>query len=185
MKTLLIALMFIGVLFAQDNKEVKAFVMHHSQTGNFDENAMMVPANEKMNKLGKTPKSLKDIKNMSKNDIKSVDEVSNNKSNDSLPKPRVKFIDFNDPPVPLKAIRPKYPKAAKEAGIEGTVYIQFFINKKGIVTEAWVLKGIPNTGLNESALEAVKKSKWKPAQQRDKKVGVWQTVPVKFELSSQ
>ena len=66
MKKLLIALMFIGVLFAQDNKEVKAFVMHHSQTGNFDENAMMVPANEKMNKLGKTPKSLKEIKNMSK-----------------------------------------------------------------------------------------------------------------------
>ena len=58
--------MFIGVLFAQDNKEVKAFVMHNSQTGNFDENAIMVPANEKMNKLGKTPKSLKDIKNMSK-----------------------------------------------------------------------------------------------------------------------
>ena len=66
MKTLLIALMFIGVLFAQDNKEVKAFVMHNSQNGNFDENAIMVPANEKMNKLGKTPKSLKDIKNMSK-----------------------------------------------------------------------------------------------------------------------
>mgnify|MGYP001296637624 FL=1 len=66
MKILLIALMFIGVLFAQDNKEVKAFVMHNSQTGNFDENAIMVPANEKMNKLGKTPKSLKDIKNMSK-----------------------------------------------------------------------------------------------------------------------
>jgi regulator of replication initiation timing len=58
MKTLLIALMFIGVLFAQDNKEVKAFVMHNSQTGNFDENAIMIPANEKMNKLGKTPKSL-------------------------------------------------------------------------------------------------------------------------------
>ena len=52
------------------------------------------------------------------------------------------------------------------------------------MTEAWVQKGIPNTGLNESALEAVKKSKWKPAQQRDKKVGVWQTVPVKFELTS-
>jgi hypothetical protein len=66
MKTLLIALMFIGVLFAQDNKEVKAFVIHNSQTGSFDENAIMVPANEKMNKLGKTPKSLKDIKNMSK-----------------------------------------------------------------------------------------------------------------------
>ena len=98
--------------------------------------------------------------------------------------PNVKFIPYDKPPKPTLPIRPIYPEIAQEAGIEGTVYIQFFINRKGIVTEAWVQKGIPNTGLNESALEAVKKSKWKPAQQRDKKVGVWQTVPVKFELTS-
>ena len=98
--------------------------------------------------------------------------------------PNVKFIPYDKPPKPKIPIKPRYPEIAQEAGIEGTVYIQFFINKKGIVTEAWVQKGIPNTGLNEAALEAVKKSKWKPAQQRDKKVGVWQTVPVKFELTS-
>ena len=98
--------------------------------------------------------------------------------------PNVKFIPYDKPPKPKISIKPIYPEIAQEAGIEGTVYIQFFINKKGIVTEAWVQKGIPNTGLNEAALEAVKKSKWKPAQQRDKKVGVWQTVPVKFELTS-
>ena len=99
--------------------------------------------------------------------------------------PNVRFIPYDKPPKPIIPIKPVYPEIAQEAGIEGTVYIQFFINKKGIVTEAWVQKGIPNTGLNEAALKAVKKSKWKPAQQRDKKVGVWQTVPVKFELSSQ
>ena len=44
------------------------------------------------------------------------------------------------------------------------------------------MKGIPNTGLNEAALAAVLRSTWKPARQRDKKVGVWQTVPVRFEL---
>tara|TARA_Y100001970_G_C14188075_1_gene833741 strand:- start:38 stop:664 length:627 start_codon:yes stop_codon:yes gene_type:complete len=98
--------------------------------------------------------------------------------------PSVKFIPYDKPPKPKIPIRPIYPEIAQEAGIEGTVYIQFFINEKGVVTEAWVQKGIPNTGLNEAALEAVKKSKWKPAQQRDKKVGVWQTVPVKFELTS-
>ena len=98
--------------------------------------------------------------------------------------PNVKFIPYDKPPKPKIPIRPVYPEIAQEAGIEGTVYIQFFINNKGIVTEAYVQKGIPNTGLNEAALDAVKKSKWKPAQQRDKKVGVWQTVPVKFELTS-
>ena len=95
-----------------------------------------------------------------------------------------KFIPYDSPAKPIQSIRPIYPKTAQEKGIEGTVLVQFFVNKKGIVTEAWVLKGIHNTGLNEAALAAVKKSKWKPAQQRDKKVGVWQTVPVKFELTS-
>ena len=98
--------------------------------------------------------------------------------------PNVKFIPYDKPPKPKISIKPIYPEIAQEAGIEGTVYIQFFIDVKGNVTEAWVQKGIPNTGLNEAALIAVKRSKWKPAQQRDKKVGVWQTVPVKFELTS-
>ena len=98
--------------------------------------------------------------------------------------PKVKFIPYDKPPKPIIPIRPRYPEIAQEAGIEGTIYIQFFINDQGSVTEAWVQKGIPNTGLDEAALSAVKKSKWKPAQQRDKKVGVWQTVPVKFELTS-
>ena len=105
--------------------------------------------------------------------------------------PQTEQIKIPEPPA-----RPSVPVAsedeffdeditiAQEAGIEGTVYIQFFIDATGNVTEAWVQKGIPNTGLNEAALAAVKKSKWKPAQQRDKKVGVWQTVPVKFELTS-
>ena len=98
--------------------------------------------------------------------------------------PKVKFIPYDKPPIPIIPIKPVYPEIAQEAGIEGTIYIQFFIDKKGRVTDAWVQKGIPNTGLDEAALAAVKKSKWKPAQQRDKKVGVWQTVPVKFELTS-
>ncbi len=98
--------------------------------------------------------------------------------------PQYKFIPYDKPPKQIIPVKPIYPEIAQEAGIEGTVYIQFFIDKKGKVTEAWVQKGIPNTGLDESALAAVKKSRWKPAQQRDKKVGVWQTVPVKFELTS-
>ena len=43
---------------------------------------------------------------------------------------------------------------------------------------------MPDTGLDESALKAVKKSSWEPAMQGEKKVGIWQTVPVKFELNS-
>ena len=95
------------------------------------------------------------------------------------------FIPFDTPPQPKREmeIKPIYPKMAKEAGIEGTVYIRFFIDEKGNVTEAYVKKGVPNTGLDEAALKAVIKSKWKPAIQRQKKVGAWQTVPVRFKLN--
>ena len=98
--------------------------------------------------------------------------------------PDIKFVPFDTPPKQKRGmeIRPIYPEIAKEAGIEGTVYVQFFIDIKGNVTEAYVTKGLPNTGLDEAALSAVKKSKWKPARQREKKVGVWQTVPVRFVL---
>ena len=86
--------------------------------------------------------------------------------------PNIRFIPFDTPPKARIPISPIYPEIAKEAGIEGTVYIQFFIDIKGNVTEAYVTKGLPNTGLDEAALSAVKKSKWKPARQREKKVGV-------------
>ena len=98
--------------------------------------------------------------------------------------PKVHFVAFDKAPKPKIPIQANYPDMAQEAGIEGTVMVQFFINTKGVVTEAHILRGIPGTGLDEAALAAVKKSKWHPAQQRDKKVGVWQTVPVTFRLTS-
>ena len=98
--------------------------------------------------------------------------------------PNIKFIPFDKAPTtkPGMGIKPIYPEIAKEAGIEGTVYIQAFIDVKGNVTQAIVQKGVPNTGLDEAAKAAVEASKWKPARQREKKVGVWITIPVRFEL---
>jgi len=94
-----------------------------------------------------------------------------------------KLIPHETPPKPLIPISPVYPEIAQEAGIEGTVYIQFFIDDKGNVAEACVSIGIPNTGLNEAAIDAVKKSKWKPAQQGGENVGTWQMLPVIYKLT--
>ncbi len=98
--------------------------------------------------------------------------------------PQVRFIPYDDPPVPMKPIRPKYPEIAQEAGIEGTVIIQAFIDEKGRVKETIVLKGIPNTGLDEAAIEAIRATKFKPAKQRERAVGVWISIPVNFKLKS-
>ena len=99
--------------------------------------------------------------------------------------PRVKFIPYDDPPVPKTPIRPKYPEIAQEAGIEGTVYVQAFIDKKGRVKEVSIVKGIPNTGLNEAAMDAIRKTRFRPAKQRERAVGVYISIPVHFKLKNE
>lgn len=96
--------------------------------------------------------------------------------------PQVKFIPYDEAPQPLSAIKPEYPEIAKEAGIEGMVIVQVFVDEKGRVQDMTVLKGIPNTGLDEAAMEAIRSTRFKPAKQRDRAVGVWISIPVNFRL---
>ena len=103
--------------------------------------------------------------------------------------PRVRFIPYDEAPEPIggfAAIQRNvvYPEIAQEAGIEGTVVIQAFVNEFGIVTDCLILKGVPNTGLDEAAVDAIKKTRFKPAKQRDRNVGVYISIPVIFKLQS-
>ena len=92
-----------------------------------------------------------------------------------------KFIAFDEAPVAISGVKMKYPPMAKAAGIEGKVVVEFFIDKNGVVTEVEIVTGT-GTVLDQAAVEAVKKSTWKPARQRTKKVGVWKKLPFKFSL---
>ena len=96
--------------------------------------------------------------------------------------PKVVFIPYDDPPVAMSPIRPTYPEIAQEAGIEGVVVVQAFIDEKGRVKETLILKGVPNTGLDEAAMEAIRKTRFRPAKQRERSVGVWISIPVNFRL---
>ena len=96
--------------------------------------------------------------------------------------PKVVFIPYDDPPVAMTPIRPVYPEIAQEAGIEGVIVVQAFIDEKGRVKETQILKGVPNTGLDEAAMDAIRKTRFKPAKQRERAVGVWISIPVNFRL---
>ncbi|MBD3275309.1 MAG: TonB family protein [Candidatus Marinimicrobia bacterium] len=103
--------------------------------------------------------------------------------------PKVKFIPYDEPPQiigGMAALRDniQYPEIAKEAGVEGTVIVQAFINENGVVEDVVIVKGVPKTGLDEAAIAAVKKTRFKPAQQRDQAVGVWYSIPITFRLKS-
>jgi len=100
------------------------------------------------------------------------------------------FIPYDEDPVPIGGYaaikkKAKYPDIAREAGIEGMVIVRAFIDAKGIVRETKIQLGIPNTGLNEAAMSAVKKTRFKPAKQRDKPVGVWISIPITFRLTAE
>ena len=76
----------------------------------------------------------------------------------------------------------EYPKLAIEMKLEGKVFIKFFVDKKGKVRQNSIQMIRGNPVFEEAAITAVSKSEWKPAMQRDMKVGVWMTVPVNFKL---
>ena len=116
-----------------------------------------------------------------------LDDFSDWEGPDALGRgPSEEFIPYDQAPRPRTPLSDilVYPELAKEAGIEGKVYVKAFINVKGIVKSARIVTGVPNTGLDEAALKAVKKSRWYPARQRDKKVGVWITIPIDFSLTN-
>ena len=74
----------------------------------------------------------------------------------------------------------KYPKYAKETGIEGTVMVHFVIDKNGKVAEAHVHQGV-HPVLDEEAVRVVKNSpKWKPAKKNGRPVRVSYNIPVMF-----
>lgn len=75
----------------------------------------------------------------------------------------------------------RYPEMAKQAGIDGRVFVQFVVNEKGNIDNVEVLKGIGG-GCDEEAVRVVKLMKWNPGKQRGKPVKVRMSLPIKFTL---
>ena len=75
-----------------------------------------------------------------------------------------------------------YPKAAKDAGIEGMVVIQYIIEKDGSISNAKVVKGI-GSGCDEEALRVVNAMpNWVAGKQRGQAVPVQFNLPIRFKL---
>lgn len=76
----------------------------------------------------------------------------------------------------------RYPKAAKEAGTQGRVTVQFVVDKDGSIKDVRVLRSVDKE-MDAEAIRLVKTMpKWKPGTQRGVAVPVRYTVPVAFRL---
>ena len=99
----------------------------------------------------------------------------------------VKFIKYDKAPEPVGGFRTiqnniVYPEVAQANGIEGTVIIQAYLNENGDMTKFNIMRGVKNSGLNQAAIDALKKTKFIPAESEGKKVGVWISIPIVFKL---
>lgn len=96
------------------------------------------------------------------------------------------FIAVNQMPEPIGGITAIqkniiYPESAKKEGIQGRVYVKAYIDEQGDVSKVDLIKGI-GADCDESAMMAVKKTKFKPGMQNGKPVKVQVAVPILFEL---
>jgi periplasmic protein TonB len=77
----------------------------------------------------------------------------------------------------------KYPEALRRAKKQGTVQLRVLVTAQGTVGAIEVSSSSGTAGLDEAALESVKKWKFKPALQGDKPVDYWTIVPIKYHLT--
>ena len=78
----------------------------------------------------------------------------------------------------------KYPQAAVDARIEGTVYVQFVVEKDGSLSDIKIAQGHLGGGCEEAAILAVRKMpRWNPGTHRGKAVRTRYILPVEFQIS--
>jgi protein TonB len=80
----------------------------------------------------------------------------------------------------------KYPAIARENGVEGTVVIQFVVEKDGAISDAKIVRDI-GAQCGQESLRVVnlmnsENLKWIPGKQRGRPVKVQFNLPVKFKL---
>ncbi|MEO8276796.1 MAG: energy transducer TonB [Thermoanaerobaculia bacterium] len=84
-------------------------------------------------------------------------------------------------PERLGGAQPAYTELARKARIQGVVIVEAVIDKEGRVTNVRVLKGLP-MGLDQSAVDAVKNWRFKPATLNGRPVSVYYSLTVNFRL---
>jgi len=88
-----------------------------------------------------------------------------------------------EPPVPVRTVAPEYPVQLKRDGVSGVVTVKCTIDEKGNVTDTRVEK-TTNDAFDEAAVAAVRKWRFKPAQQDGAPVATKVTIPIKFVVEN-
>ena len=95
------------------------------------------------------------------------------------------FIEVDSEPKFKEQVDPIYPVEAREAGIQGKLWVRVLINKNGRVSEAIISEpsGL-NVGFEKSALQAAVNTTWEPAMKNGTPIQLWVNYQIQFKLST-
>ena len=97
-----------------------------------------------------------------------------------LPVLSLKADDKTEPPVPVRTVAPEVPSSFSRSGSVGLVTVKFVVDEKGNVQDPTVVKS-SHAELEEPALAAIRKWRFKPATKDGTAVSVHVTIPIKFD----
>ena len=82
----------------------------------------------------------------------------------------------------VRAMEREYPALLRDAGIGGTVTVYFFIDENGRVVDFQVNESSGHQALDDAAIAVADIYRFTPALNRDKKVPVWVSFPITFQV---
>ncbi len=92
------------------------------------------------------------------------------------------FVPVEKAPEMIEYCKPQFPPDADTIGISGTLYVKCLIDRHGVVRQAAVGKSSGNALLDEAAVAAGYKCKFKPGIQNGHPIACWATYKVEFTL---
>lgn len=79
----------------------------------------------------------------------------------------------------------RFPDEAQAQEIQGTIVVQFIVDKEGNVSDVEAISGPTEGGLREEAVRVIKKSgKWTPAIQNGRQVKSYKKQPIVFKMDT-
>jgi protein TonB len=82
----------------------------------------------------------------------------------------------------VRAMEREYPPLLRDAGIGGTVRVFFFIDEQGTVQDYRIDQSSGHQALDDAALAVADVYRFSAALNRDKKVPVWVSFPITFQV---
>ncbi|EXJ14931.1 energy transducer TonB [Imhoffiella purpurea] len=89
----------------------------------------------------------------------------------------------SSPAAYLNNPAPGYPGSARRQRQEGTVHLRVLVNAKGRPGEVRIATSSGVSSLDQAALRAVRRWRFKPAQRNGQPISAWVRIPIRFRLN--